>query len=308
MKRNQNNTEKAPTRAQMRSTISRRWLMFIPYGWLIAFFLIPFLIIVKISLSKSAFSIPPIEPLIQRTEDFVLQIQINFGTYIQLFTENMYASAFIGSLSMALSSTFFCLLIGYAMALAIVQAPAHRRPTLLFFVLLPFWTSFLVRVYAWMGFLGREGVLNTWLLNFGVIDQPLPLLYNNISVLIGVVYCYLPFMILPIYTTLDKIDKVYLEAAYDLGCRPLKAFWTIIFPLSWPGIVSGCILVFVPVIGEFVIPELLGASDTLMIGRMLWLEFFNNRDWPVACALAVSMLLLFVIPIMIFQRYQLKKG
>lgn len=283
----------------------RRWVIAVPYVWLAIFFLIPFLLVIKISLTKSMVAIPPYEPLVEWSADFVMQIRIYLGNYAHILEDRFYASAFTASLLMASVATTCCLIIGYAMAYAISQIQSYWRPIFLLLIILPFWTSFLVRVYAWMGLLSTEGVINSLLLYLGFIDHPLPLLYNNFSVLIGIVYCYLPFMILPIYAVLDKVDPVYIEAAQDLGCRPWQVFWKVTVPLSMRGIIAGCILVFIPAIGEFVIPELLGASDTLMIGRVLWIEFFNNRDWPVACALAVMMLLLFVVPVMIFQRQQL---
>jgi putrescine transport system permease protein len=192
------------------------------------------------------------------------------------------------------------------MAYGISRVQSTWRTVLLLLVVLPFWTSFLIRVYAWMNLLSSQGLINAFLLKMGLIHTPLMLLDNSAAVCVGIIYCYLPFMILPIYAALDKIDSSYIEAAYDLGCSPWRAFWRVTVPLSMPGIVAGSILVFIPAIGEFVIPEILGGPDTIMIGRVLWWEFFNNRDWPLACALAVAMVVLFVAPIMIFQRQQLR--
>jgi putrescine transport system permease protein len=285
-------------------TREKRLVIATPYLWLGIFSLIPFLIVVKISLSQGTLAIPPFQPLCQWSAEQVLQVRLNLASYTTLLTDPFYAAAFFGSLKIAFIATLSCLFIGYPMAYAIAHAPAHWRPILLLLIILPFFTSFLVRVYAWIGLLSTQGVINTLLIGLGIIHEPLPLLYNAFAVTVGIVYCYLPFMILPIYSVLDKIDPAYLEAAYDLGCRPWQAFYRITIPLSFPAIIAGSILVFVPAVGEFVIPELLGAPETLMIGRVLWSEFFNNQNWPLACALAVVMLAIFVIPFMVFQRFQ----
>lgn len=279
----------------------------IPYSWLVLFFLIPFLLIVKISLTEPVLAIPPYQPILEWTNEGILTLRLNLGNYSQLLTDSFYANGFVTSLAIALTATFFCLIFGYLIAYGITRASKQWRSVLLLLVILPFWTSFLVRVYAWMGILSKDGLLNHLLLYIGLISEPKQFLYNNIAVTIGIVYCYLPFMILPIYSTLDKMDDVYLEAAYDLGCKPWQAFWWITVPLSKVGVLSGCALVFIPALGEFVIPELLGAPDNLMIGRIIWMEFFNNRDWPVASTVAVIMLIAFVVPIMIMQRYQTTK-
>lgn len=284
----------------------RRLVITVPYLWLGLFSLIPFILVVKISLSQPVLAIPPFHPLFQWSAEQVLQLRLNLATYSALFTDPFYASALISSIKIALVATFSCLLIGYPVAYAIVQSSPQWRPTLLLLIILPFFTSFLVRVYAWIGLLSTEGVINTFLKWLGIIAEPLPLLYNSFAVTIGIVYCYLPFMILPLYSVLDKIDPAYQEAAYDLGCRPWRAFWRITVPLSFRAIIAGSILVFVPAVGEFVIPELLGAPETLMIGRVLWSEFFNNQNWPLACALALIMLVIFVVPFTIFQRFQLR--
>lgn len=280
----------------------RRLVTFIPYAWLVVFFLIPFVLIAKISLAKPILAVPPFQDIMQWTENGVLHLQLNIGNYLRLITDSFYASGFLTSVIIALIGTFFCLIIGYIIAYSITKASQQWRPILVLLVVLPFWTSFLIRVYAWMGILSKDGLINQLLQYLGIINEPIALLYNNFAVIIGVAYCYLPFMILPIYSVLDKIDPVYIEAAHDLGCRPWQAFWRIVFPLSMPGVWSGCALVFIPALGEYVIPELLGAPDNLMIGRIIWLEFFNNRDWPVACTVAVVMLLLIVVPIMLAQR------
>jgi len=279
----------------------RRIVTILPYTWLLIFFFVPFLLVFKISLSEPVLSVPPYQEIF-KWMDGILNIHLNLNNYIRMVTDPFYAQGFMTSLIIAAITTFGCLVLGFLIAYAIVCAPRHWRFILLLMVVLPFWTSFLVRVYAWIGILSNTGFLNQLLLYLGIIDEPIQFLYNNFSVTIGIIYCYLPFMILPIYSVLDKIDPVYMEAAYDLGCRPWGAFWRITLPLSMPGILSGCALVFIPALGEFVIPEILGASDSFMMGRIIWIEFFNNRDWPVASTVAIVMLLLFVVPIMISQR------
>ncbi|PKU26677.1 ABC transporter permease subunit [Telmatospirillum siberiense] len=291
---------------------SRRWGRALvglpPYAWLALFFLIPFLIVLKISFSETQAAVPPYQPLIGWAEDAVLQIRLNLGNYRYLFEDELYFDAYLNSLKIAGLSTLCCLLIGYPMAYAIARAPRTIRTPLLMLVVLPFWTSFLIRVYAWMGILKNEGLLNAFLLWTGLIDQPLQMLETDFAVYVGIVYSYLPFMVLPLYATLEKMDLSLLEAAADLGCRPFRAFRSVTLPLSIPGMIAGSMLVFIPAVGEFVIPDLLGGPDTLMIGRVLWSEFFDNRDWPVASAVAVAMLVLLVAPIMIFQHTQNKSG
>lgn len=276
----------------------------IPYVWLFIFFFVPFLLILKISFSEAIFALPPFDVLYQWYDGYLLHIKLNFGNYIALLTDSFYGEAFGSSLKIAGTATASCLIWGYLMAYGITRSSAHWRTVLILLVLLPFWTSFLVRVYAWMSLLSAKGVINTVLLKLSFIQEPLALLDNAYAVGLGITYCYLPFMVLPIYASLEKIDPVYWEAAHDLGAGPWRTFWRITVPLSKPGIFAGCILVFIPAIGEFVIPELLGGPDTFMIGRVLWAEFFNNQDWPRACALAVVMMTVFVVPIMIFQHYQ----
>jgi putrescine transport system permease protein len=278
----------------------------IPYTWLFLFFLIPFLIIFKISLYTSTLSAPPFEALFYQTEPGFLTVRLNFNHYLNLIRDSIYLRSFFFSLGMAAAATFCCLLLGYGMAYGLSKVSFRWRHLLVLMIILPFWTSFLIRVYAWMNLLGTQGVINQFLMWLGLIEKPLPLLYNTFSVLIGLIYCYLPFMILPIYVSLIKINTSYLEAAYDLGCRPRQAFWGVIFPLSVPGMMAGCVLVFIPAVGEFIIPELLGAPDTLMIGRILWMEFFTTLNWPQACAVAAFLLVVFVTPIMLFQRYQMR--
>ncbi len=292
------------------SGLLRRWGRFLvglpPYAWLVLFFLVPFLIVFKISLSEMQAAIPPYKPLLAWAEDGVLQLRLNLGNYRYLLTDDLYAVAYLNSLKIAAISTVGCLLIGYPMAYTIARAPKGNRNALLMLVVLPFWTSFLIRVYAWMGILKSEGLLNAFLLWTGVINEPLQILETDLAVYIGIVYSYLPFMVLPLYATLEKMDLSLLEAAADLGCRPFRAFLAVTLPLSLPGVIAGSMLVFIPAVGEFVIPDLLGGPDTLMIGKVLWAEFFDNRDWPVASAVAVAMLVVLVAPIMVFQRYQSK--
>lgn len=275
----------------------------IPYLWLVLFFALPFAIVLKISFSSAAIAIPPYDPTFSYSDE-VLQVFINLGNYLLLADDPLYYSAYLSSLKMAAISTVLCLMIGYPMAYAIAKAPKHRQPLLLMLVMLPSWTSFLIRIYAWMGLLSNTGLINHVLLYLGVIKEPLQILNTNIAVYIGIVYAYLPFMILPLYSTLSKMDGSLLEAAADLGARKLQAFWQVTWPLSRGGVIAGCMLVFIPAVGEFVIPELLGGPDSLMIGKVLWQEFFNNRDWPMASALAMVMLLLLIIPITLFHRAQ----
>jgi putrescine transport system permease protein len=276
----------------------------LPYVWLLLFFLFPFVIVFKLSFSEIAIAIPPYKPLWSWAEGIYLNIQLSFESYQLLFEDSLYIKSYLTSIKIAAISTIFALLIGYPMAYGMVRAPKQWRTTLLMLVILPFWTSFLIRVYAWIGILKTNGLLNLLLLKLGIIAEPLTMLNTNFAVYLGIVYSYLPFMILPLYANLEKLDGSLLEAASDLGCRPFKAFWAVTIPLSIPGIVAGCFLVFIPAVGEFVIPDLLGGSDTLMIGKTLWVEFFNNRDWPLASAVAVLLLLILIVPIVLFQKFQ----
>jgi putrescine transport system permease protein len=280
-------------------------------GWLLLFFLVPFLIVLKISFSEPVLSQPPYAPIVNLAEELgssFLVIRLNLSNYLNLLADSLYVRAYLNSVALALISTAFALALGLPMATAMTRAPARWKPALLTLVILPFWTSFLIRVYAWIGILKPEGYLNALLLWLGLIDQPLAILNTNVAVCIGIVYSYLPFMILPIYASLDRMDPSLTEAAIDLGCRPGKTFWVITLPLAAPGIIAACLLVFIPAVGEFVIPDLLGGSETLMIGRVLWSEFFTNRDWPLASAVAVVLLAVLVIPIVWFQRAQSVRG
>ncbi len=278
--------------------------LIIPYAWILLFFMIPFLIVLKISFSDLKVGLPPYGPLLEWVEEGVLVIKLNFTNFAFIGTDSLYLFSYLESLVIAVLGTIGCLLIGYPMAYGIAKAKPPFRTLLLMLVILPFWTSFLLRVYAWIGILSTSGLLNTALMKVGIISSPLSILDTTYATIIGIVYCYLPFMILPLYASLEKIDYTLMEAAYDLGARPIQAFRRVIWPLSRPGVIAGSMLVLIPAVGEFVIPELLGGSQTLMIGKVLWNEFFTNRDWPVASALAVLMLILLVTPIAIFQRIQ----
>ncbi|WP_305857142.1 ABC transporter permease subunit [Balneatrix alpica] len=285
----------------------RTWVIAVPYLWMLLFFFIPFAIVLKISLADSAIAIPPYTDLLNY-EEGVLNIQLNLGNYLFLLEDDLYFLAYLSSVKMAFVSTLLCLLIGYPMAYFIARSTPSVRNVLLMLVILPSWTSFLIRVYAWMGILKSDGLVNSTLISLGVIDSPLTILHTDVAVYIGIVYAYLPFMILPLYANLIKMDLSLLEAAADLGARPWKTFITVTLPLSKRGIIAGSMLVFIPAVGEFVIPALLGGADTLMIGKVLWQEFFNNRAWPIASAVAVIMLLLLVVPIALFNRYQAEEN
>nr|WP_325261827.1 ABC transporter permease subunit [uncultured Rhizobium sp.] len=287
-----------------------RWLVVaVPYLWLLLFFVAPFLIIFKISLSDTAIAMPPYTPVFGgwgAISDFVSELDIE--NYLFLTEDPLYFQAYMSSLRIAAISTFLLLFIGYPMALAMARAPNSIRPILLMLVILPFWTSFLIRVYAWIGILKPDGLLTLALQTIGLMgpDQQVEIFRTDTAVFIGIVYSYLPFMVLPLYAALEKMDNTLLEAANDLGCPPWKAFWKITFPLSLPGVIAGSMICFIPITGEFVIPDLLGGADTLMIGKTLWTEFFSNRDWPLASAVAVVLLLMLVVPIAIFQNQQKK--
>ena len=288
--------------------ITSRFVILVPYLWLLFFFLVPFLIVFKISLSQTAIAMPPYTPTLDIGAGFSAMIEglreLSFDNYLWLLDDALYFNAYVSSVVIAAVSTFLTLLVGYPLAYAMARAPGSLRPILLMLVILPFWTSFLIRVYAWIGILKPEGLLNQFLMWVGVIDTPLLIMNTHTAIFIGIVYSYLPFMVLPLYATLEKMDFSLIEAAQDLGCPPTSAFWKITFPLSLPGVVAGCLLVFIPAVGEFVIPDLLGGSQTLMIGKTLWNEFFANRDWPVASAVAIILLLVLVIPIVFFQHAQ----
>jgi putrescine transport system permease protein len=284
-----------------------RWLVIaVPYIWLLVFFAIPLAIAFKISFSQAAIAMPPYTPVFNWV-DGSLSLDINPKNYLYLIKDSLYVNAYLSSIKIAVISTFLCLLIGYPMAYAIARMEPSTRNIALMMVILPSWTSFLIRIYAWIGILKNNGLLNNFLLWTGLIDEPLAIMHTPYAVYIGIVYAYLPFMILPLYANLVKLDLRLLEAASDLGAKPWKAFLKITLPLSKAGIIAGSMLVMIPVVGEFVIPEMLGGPDTLMIGRILWQEFFNNRDWPVASAVSIVMLVILIIPIMIFHRAQARE-
>lgn len=284
----------------------RHFVIGVPFLWLFLFFLLPFIIVLKISFAEADVAIPPYTELYSWAEN-KLAVFINLGNYIFLSEDDLYLAAYLGSLQMAAISTLLCLVIGFPMAYAIARADKEKQLVFLLLIMMPTWTAILIRVYAWMGILSNNGLLNSVLQGIGLISEPLQILNTNVAVYIGIVYSYLPFMILPLFANLVKHDQSLLEAAADLGSSRFNSFWKITVPLAKNGIIAGCMLVFIPVVGEFVIPELLGGPETLMIGKVLWQEFFNNRDWPVASALAVVMLAILIIPIILFNRNQAKE-
>jgi putrescine transport system permease protein len=287
----------------------RTLVIAVPWIWLLLFFLIPFLIVLQISFAETRWlGTPPYTPLVEWIDHKYLQLKLNTANYTFLFEDALYRDAWLSSLKVAAISTVLCLLLGYPMAYGIARADTTWRNTLLLLVILPFWTSFLLRVYAWIGLLSNTGVINNTLIALDIIDEPIVMLQTNSAMYIGIVYSYLPFMILPLYSNLEKHDPTLLEAAVDLGCRPFRAFLSITLPLSKPGVIAGSMLVFIPAVGEFVIPRLLGGTNSLMIGRVLWDEYVLNRNWPVASAVAMAMLLLLVLPIMVFQHYQAQES
>ncbi|MFN3686679.1 ABC transporter permease subunit [Salinarimonas sp.] len=295
-----------------RKRLGRLLVIGVPYLWLGIFFLLPMAIVFRISLSEPRLAQPPYTPTFDLGAgwdglvDFFSQL--SFDNFVFLTTDDLYVSAVLSSLRIATTATLILLLIGYPLAYAMARAPQSWRPILVALVILPFWTSFLIRVYAWIGILRTEGLLNLFLMSIGITDQPLVILNTELGVQIGIVYTYLPFMVLPLYATLERMDDSLIEAAQDLGSTPFKAFWTITVPLSAPGIIAGCLLCFIPAVGEFVVPDLLGGSDTLMIGRVLWSEFFSNRDWTLASAVAIVMLILLVGPIVLFREIEARRA
>ena len=294
-------------RGEGRSAVGRWFVIAVPYFWLGLFFLVPFLIVLKIAFSNVQLSMPPVEPVVTWAGDQVLQFRLHFSNFTFVFGDSLYIAAFLNSLQVAAISTVLALLIGYPMAYGIARAPGTWRNILFLLVVLPFFTSFLLRVYAWMGLLGRNGPINGLLMKFGIVSEPLQLLQTDFAVYLGMVYSYLPFMVLPLYTAIEKLDLTLLEAAADLGCRPTKAFFRITLPLTKEGIFAGCLLVFIPAVGEYVIPALLGGPDTLMIGRVVWDEFFGNRDWPVASALAIVLLVILAGFVLLLQKVQARE-
>jgi putrescine transport system permease protein len=285
------------------------WLVvLLPYLWLVIFFLAPFVIVLKISLSQTALAQPPYLPLIDIAGGWAglmeFAKQLSTDSFLLLSSDSIYLLSYLKSLQIAAISTVLLFTIGYPIAYGMARAPRTWQPSLVVAVVLPFWTSFLIRIYAWINILQRDGLLNDALARLHVIDAPVAWLSSDTAIYIGMVYSYLPFMILPIYATLEKMDETLLEAAADLGCARWKAFWLVTLPLSLPGVAAGALLCFIPIVGEFVIPDLLGGSETMMIGQTLWTEFFSNRDWPVASAIAVTLLGLLLVPILFFERLQ----
>ena len=292
------------TNNSIRENLWRYFIVAIPYIWLLLFFLAPFVIVFKISLADPIIAQPPFTPFFNQGSDGGFSIYTTFDNFLYLFQDSLYFVTYLNSVKLAFIATLFTLLIGYPIAYGIARSPQPTRNILLLLVVIPFWISFLLRVYSWMGILKTNGLINGFLLWLGVIDQPLELLYTDTAVYIGMVYSYLPYMILPLYANLVKLDIRLLEAASDLGAKKWQGFVDVTLPLSMPGIIAGCLLVFIPAIGEYVIPALLGGADTLMIGRVLFDEFFLNRDWPVASAVAIVLLMLLVLPIVYFQKKQ----
>jgi len=285
-----------------------RWLIILPpMLFLLVFFLIPFAFAFKISFADTAARVPPFTDLLSSTPDHHLQLSLSLANYQYLFTDDVYGVAYLYSLKTAFFSTLICLALGYPMAYAIARTSKATQSILLLIIILPFWTSFLLRVYALEGIIRETGLLNSTLLWLGIIHQPLQIMRTTLAVYLGIIYSYLPFMVLPLFATLEKLDHSLLEAAADLGSPPWRAFLDITLPLSIPGVIAGSMLVFIPAIGEFVIPTLLGGPDNLMIGRVLWDEFFGNRDWPVASAVAIAFLVLLVGPIALYQHYSTKQ-
>ncbi|WP_298054019.1 ABC transporter permease subunit [uncultured Paenalcaligenes sp.] len=276
-----------------------------PFAWLFIFLFIPFLLVLKISFADLQFGVPPYTPLIEFKEE-TLNWSLHLRGYILLFSDNLYLATYLSSVKMALITTLLCVLVGYPMAYYIARSNPRIRNYLLLAVILPFWTSLLLRVYAWVGILRNDGVLNSLLMWAGITDAPLEIYRTDLAVYIGLVYAYLPFFILPLYASLVKLDTRLLEAAYDLGARPFTAFRKVTLPLSMPGIISGSMLVFIPAVGEYVVPEMLGGANTLMMGRVMWGEFFNNSDWPMAAAVTCVMVLLLIVPLIFFQHSQVK--
>jgi putrescine transport system permease protein len=285
-----------------------RAVLLVPYLWLAIFFLAPFLIVLKISLSQTAIAQPPYVPLLDLAtgwaglKDFAARL--SFDGYALLASDQLYLVSYLKSLQVAAISTAILLAIGYPVAYGIARLPRRLQPVLVMLVILPFWTSFLIRVYAWINILQRDGLFNDLLIALHIVDQPAAWLSSDTAIYIGLVYSYLPFMVLPLYATLEKIDETLLEAAADLGCPRGRAFWLVTVPLSLPGVAAGTLLCFIPIAGEFVIPDLLGGSETMMIGQTLWMEFFSNRDWPVASAIAVALFCLLLVPMLFYERLQ----
>jgi putrescine transport system permease protein len=300
-----------PCKSLEQKSWGQRIVVLIPYLWLVIFFLVPFLMVFKISLSQTALAQPPYVPIFDLTggmaalREFFAELSLR--NYALLVNDWLYLSSYARSVLIALASTAILLVLGFPIAYGMARAPRRWQGVLFMLIVLPFWTSFLIRVYAWMTILQRDGLLNQALLALGMIDTPPTWLSTDTAIFIGIIYTYLPFMVLPIYATLEKMDESLLEAAADLGCPRWKAFWLVTVPLALPGVIAGAILCFIPIVGEFVIPDLLGGSEALMIGQTLWLEFFGNRDWPAASAVAVVLLCILMVPLVIYQHLQARR-
>lgn len=279
-----------------------------PYLWMALFFLVPFGFVLKIALSQTAIAQPPYVPVFDVAagwESFKAALSaLSFDNFKLLASDDLYIFSYVRSLVVAIISTAILLLIGYPVAYGMSRLPQRWQPVAMMLVIVPFWTSFLIRIYAWINVLQHDGLLNKLLLALGIVDKPLVWLATDSAMYLGIVYSYFPFMILPLYATLSKMDDALLEAAADLGCSQMKAFWLVTFPLSLPGIGAGVLLCFIPIVGEFVIPDLLAGSDRMMIGQTLWLEFFTNKDWPVASAIAIVLLALLLVPLLIYEKLQ----
>jgi putrescine transport system permease protein len=288
----------------------RRAVIGIPYVWLIVFLLVPFLIVLRIALSQTELAQPPYSPVFdpsagwQGLKDFFGAL--SFANFTLLFSDWLYLSSYLRSLTFAFVSTLILLAIGIPIAYGMARSPRRLQPILVIAVILPFWTAFLIRIYAWINILQRDGLFNDALLALGIIAEPVTWLATDTAIFIGIVYSYLPFMVLPLYASFEKMDQTLLEAAADLGCPRWKAFWLVTLPLALPGVIAGSLLCFIPITGEFVIPDLLGGSDALFIGQTLWTEFFSNKDWPVASALATVLLAILLVPILFYQAVQLR--
>ena len=276
----------------------------IPFVWLLIFFLVPFFLVLKISLAEYVLASPPFSALFEVVDSTIVNVTLIFDNFIFLWEDDLYIRTYLNSVKIAAISTVLCLLVGYPIAYAIARSSPTAKKLLLLAVILPFWTSFLLRVYSWMGLLADQGTINSLLIWIGVIDQPIRLLYTDFAVYVGIVYTYVPFMILPLFASIEKLDLTLYEAAADLGSRPWNIFRTVTIPLTMPGIIAGSLLVFIPATGEFVIPDLLGGGNVLMIGKVLYSEFNSNQDWPIASAVAIVLLVLLVLPMMLYHKYQ----
>jgi putrescine transport system permease protein len=291
--------------------LQRNWrtlILFIPFFWLLLFFLAPFIIVLKISFAEAVIASPPFTPMIDWVDEGIMHIRIVVDNYAYLWEDDLYVNTYLNSVKISSISTVLCLLIGYPMAYAIVRSNHTTKHILLMLIILPFWTSFLLRVYAWMGLLADQGTINGLLIALGIIDEPIQMLYTEFAVYVGIVYTYVPFMILPLYANMEKLDWTLLEAAADLGARPMATFFTVTLPMTSPGVLAGSLLVFIPATGEYVIPDLLGGGNVLMIGRILYNEFNANVDWPVASAVAIALLLVLVLPMTLYQHIQGKEN